>query len=75
MARWSIAALLAFNLVLAAWNLGALARWGWAPDDGREPERLRQQIEPEAITVRPAETLQATAPDAAEASAPSTPPH
>jgi len=51
MARWSIAALVVLNLALAAWNFGAFSRWGWGPDDGREPERLGQQIRPEAITV------------------------
>ncbi|WP_374353573.1 hypothetical protein [Limnohabitans sp.] len=52
MARWSIAALVVLNLALGAWNFGVFARWGWGPDDGREPERLSQQIRPEAITVR-----------------------
>ncbi len=49
MTRWTLVTLLAINLVLAAWNLGAFARWGWGPDDGREPARLGQELRPEAI--------------------------
>lgn len=63
MARWSIAALVVLNLALAAWNFGAFAPWGWGPPDGREPERLEQQVRPQAIT------LQAPAGAASEASA------
>lgn len=72
MARWSIAALVALNLALAAWNFGALSRWGWGPDDGREPERLSQQIRPEAITLQvpAAAASEAAAPAASDAAAP-----
>lgn len=68
MRTWLIVALVLANLALAAWNLGAFARWGWAPDDGREPERLEQQIRPEAIT------LQLPASAAAAASSPASSP-
>ena len=85
MARWSIAALLVLNLVLAAWNFGAFARWGWRPQDGREPERLAQQVRPQAITLRspasaasdaaaPAASDAVTAASAAASSAPATRP-
>ena len=72
MTRWTLGLLLAINLVLAAWNLGAFARWGWGPDDGREPERLSQQIRPEAITLQvPAEAASEAASPAASDAAPS----
>lgn len=80
MARWSIAMLVVLNLALAAWNFGAFARWGWKPQDGREPERLAQQVRPQAITVHPpvgaaAETAAAAASEALPpASTPSTRP-
>ncbi len=64
MRSWLIAALVVLNLALAGWNLGAFSRWGWGAADGREPERLSQQIRPEAVTLRvPAKA-------ASEASAP-----
>ena len=71
MARWSIAALLVLNLALAAWNFGAFARWGWQPQDGREPERLGQQVRPQAIALhRPtAAASEASAPVASDAAA------
>jgi hypothetical protein len=66
MARWSIATLVVLNLALAAWNFGAFARWGWKPQDGREPERLAQQVRPQAIALhRPA----GAAPEASVAAA------
>jgi hypothetical protein len=72
MARWSIAALVVLNLALGAWNFGVFARWGWGPDDGREPERLSQQIRPEAITLQvPAEAASEAASPAASDAAPS----
>lgn len=49
MTRWSIAVLLLLNCALAAWSFGAFSRWGWAPHDGREPERLAGQVNPEAV--------------------------
>lgn len=76
MARWSIAALVVLNLALAAWNFGAFARWGWKPQDGREPERLDQQVRPQAITLRVPEAAAPAATDAvapASAAASSTP--
>lgn len=76
MARWSIAALVVLNLALAAWNFGAFARWGWKPQDGREPERLDQQVRPQAITLRVPEAAAPAATDAvapANAAASSTP--
>lgn len=44
-----IALLLFLNIVTGAWQWGAFARWGWAPDTVREPERLDRQVRPETI--------------------------
>jgi hypothetical protein len=46
--RWWIALLL-LNVTTLAWQWDAFARWGWGPNVQREPERLRQQIKPEAL--------------------------
>ena len=73
MTRWTLGLLLAINLVLAAWNLGAFARWGWGPEDGREPARLSQELRPEAIRLSvPSQTTPASAPepDASDAATP-----
>jgi len=59
MIRWSLPALLLLNLILAAWNFGVFTRWGWGPDDGREPGLLQQQLRPDAIGVRPLEPASA----------------
>ena len=63
--------LVVLNLALAAWNFGAFARWGWKPQDGREPERLAQQVRPQAITLhRPASAAPQTAAAAASEALP-----
>lgn len=70
MTRWTLVTLLAINLVLAAWNLGAFARWGWGPEDGREPARLSQELRPEAIRLSvPGQSAQASAPEPAASDA------
>ena len=51
MMRFVLAVLLVLNLATLAWQWGALARWGWAPDTAREPERMRDQLRPEALKV------------------------
>ena len=61
MTRWAIAVLLLLNWALGAWNFGAFSRWGWAPDDGREPERLARQIQPDAVRLSLAEAPVAVA--------------
>jgi len=71
---WNLAGKL--NLALAAWHFGAFSRWGWRPQDGREPERLAQQVRPQAITLRIPEAAAPAASDAvapASAAASSTP--
>ena len=51
MMRWLFGVLLLCNAVALAWQWDAFARWGWGPNVNREPERLQQQIRPEALTI------------------------
>lgn len=79
MLRLTVLLLLLANAGYYAWAQGFLLPWGWGPAQQSEPQRLTQQIRPEAIrimrpdetrraeaaasVVRPAECLQATALD------------
>lgn len=68
MTRFLIAVLLVLNAATLAWQWDAFARWGYGPNTAREPERLTQQIRPEALTVEtPAETAARIASEAAKA--------
>ena len=49
--RWWIATLLLLNAMALAWQWDAFAPWGWGPNVQREPERLKQQIKPEALQI------------------------
>ncbi|PUE12517.1 hypothetical protein [Limnohabitans sp. T6-20] len=71
MMRWLMALLLILNLLTLAWQWDAFARWGWGPNTAREPERVLNQLRPEAIQVEtPAAASQRMAASAAsEASA------
>lgn len=67
--------LLAANLGFVAWSQGWLEPLTTAvglpgPDDGREPQRLAQQVRPEAIQLLPARGATTAAPAAEPASAP-----
>ena len=79
MMRWLFGVLLLCNVVMLAWQWDLFARWGWGPDTTREPERLTQQIRPEALSITlpprpPASTAQAApASAAASEAAPQTP--
>jgi hypothetical protein len=53
MMRWLIALLLILNLLTLAWQWDAFARWGWGPNTAREPERVLNQLRPEAIQIEP----------------------
>ena len=44
-----VVVLLLINLGFAAWSNGYLKPLGWQPSDPREPQRLEQQIRPEAM--------------------------
>ncbi len=68
MMRWLMALLLILNLLTLAWQWDAFARWGWGPNTAREPERVLNQLRPEAIQIEtPAAAAQRMA--ASEASA------
>ena len=54
MLKYWVGLLLLLNAAGLAWQWGALATWGWAPADHREPERLTQQLRPEAAVPVPA---------------------
>jgi len=49
MLRLLVLILLLANGLFYAWSQGLLQAWGWAPVQQSEPERLNQQIRPEAI--------------------------
>jgi len=51
MLRLCVLTLLLANLVYYAWGAGWLAAYGWSPVSQREPQRLSQQINPDAVTV------------------------
>ncbi|PIT83501.1 hypothetical protein [Limnohabitans sp. 15K] len=57
MTRFLIAVLLVLNAVTLAWQWDAFARWGFGPNTAREPERLGQQIRPEALTIKSPEAV------------------
>lgn len=64
--RTTALALLLANCAYFAWSQGLLAPVGLAPDSAREPQRLAQQIRPEALRVTPS----ASAPAEPEPAAP-----
>ncbi|MBE2263776.1 MAG: SPOR domain-containing protein [Burkholderiaceae bacterium] len=49
MLRLLVLILLLANGLFYAWSQGLLQAWGWAPVQQSEPERLNQQIRPEAM--------------------------
>jgi len=58
--------LLVLNALALAWQFDAFARWGSGPNVGREPERLQQQVQPEAIKFSILEASDAPAAAASE---------
>ena len=84
MMRWILALLLVLNALTLAWQWDAFASWGYGPNTAREPERLSQQIRPDALKIESpavaeqrmaaeraaAEASAAAAPAASEASSP-----
>ncbi|WP_326538135.1 SPOR domain-containing protein [Pseudorhodoferax sp.] len=69
MLRTTALALLLANGAYFAWSQGLLAPVGLAPSTAREPQRMAQQIRPEALTVVPA-TSATPAPEPAAPAAP-----
>lgn len=47
--KYWLAILLVLNAAVLAWQWDAFARWGHGPNQEREPERLQQQVRPEAL--------------------------
>ena len=59
MNRWTLVVLLLLvNLGFAAWSNGYLKPLGWQPSDPREPQRLEQQLRPEALQLSPPDQRQ-----------------
>lgn len=52
MMKYWLGLLVLLNALVMAWQFDAFARWGFGPHQDREPERLSQQIKPEALTFR-----------------------
>lgn len=74
MLRLILLLLMLLNLGYFAWGQGYLLPYGWGPAQQREPQRLAQQVHPEAIKVlAPRAVTPAAAPRIA-ASAPVAPP-
>lgn len=57
MTRFLIAVLLLLNAATLGWQWDAFARWGFGPNTAREPERLGQQVRPEALTIESPEAV------------------
>lgn len=55
MLRLLVLLLLLLNATYYAWSHGMLRAYGWAPAEQSEPQRLTQQVRPEAITILSAE--------------------
>jgi len=55
MLRFVVLVLALANAVYFAWSQGLLASWGIAPTQQSEPQRLQQQIKPQALRVLPTE--------------------
>jgi hypothetical protein len=55
MLRLVVLLLVLLNAAYYAWSQGLLRAYGWAPAEQSEPQRLSQQIRPEAITILSAE--------------------
>lgn len=55
MLRFFVLLLVLLNAAYFAWSQGMLRAYGWAPAEQAEPQRLQQQIRPEAIRVLTAE--------------------
>jgi hypothetical protein len=55
MLRLLVLLLVLLNAGYYAWSHGLLRAYGWAPAEQSEPQRLSQQIRPEAIRILPAD--------------------
>ncbi|MEK9803667.1 MAG: SPOR domain-containing protein [Curvibacter sp.] len=55
MLRLVVLLLVLLNAAYYAWSQGMLRSYGWAPAEQREPQRLEQQLRPQAIRILPPE--------------------
>jgi hypothetical protein len=55
MLRLVVLLLVLLNAAYYAWSHGLLRAYGWAPAEQREPQRLEQQLRPQAIRILPPE--------------------
>lgn len=55
MLRLLVLLLVLLNAAYFAWSHGMLRTYGWAPVEQSEPQRMTQQIRPEAIRILPAD--------------------
>ncbi len=71
--RWMILLLVMANGGFWLWGQGQLRALGWGPVDVAEPARLKSQIHPETLIVKPLETSATLTPTttAAPSTAPS----
>ena len=76
MLRWAVIVLVLANAGYFAWTQGYLGGLGMAPVEQREPQRLAQQLKPEALRLlngpkgTPADTAAAPEPETAPAATP-----
>jgi hypothetical protein len=69
MLRLAVLLLVLANAGYFAWSQGFLRDWGFAPTQTTEPQRLQQQIKPDAVRVMPAADARAAEPVSAAAAA------
>jgi hypothetical protein len=74
MLRLLVLLLVLLNATYFAWSQGMLRAYGWAPAQQTEPQRLQQQIRPEAIQILSAEEARRALQVAQTPPTPPTPP-
>lgn len=70
MLRLLVLLLLLANAAFFAWSQGLLLAWGTGPTQQSEPQRLQQQVRPEAVRILPAAELKQAEALAAQAPRP-----
>jgi hypothetical protein len=70
MLRLIVLLLLLANALFYAWTQGYLLAWGTGPTQQSEPQRLAQQVRPQAVQVLPAEALRTLESELAQAPRP-----
>ena len=54
--RWIVLILVVLNGLFWLWSHGQLRDLGWGPTEVAEPARLKNQLHPEALVVKPLES-------------------